>query len=130
MVKMRRNLMLKLFSISILALIVLGVASFLIGPILLPPLKLRATFKGAHFHEVGGEYRMCLIFEVKNPRSSSVNAEIEIDLSAQDIPASAVKLIIDGKTGRSLKFRVKGEYLLVIELHMLPNEVRVLHVIL
>ena len=124
----RRGLALKIFAAAIVSMTIFGLALYFFQP--LNVVNLKAEYKEAQLVQISGTYHICLIFEVKNEKSTPVVANVEIDLSGRGVPVSRITHVIDGKTGSRLNYEVKSDYVIVVRLNLSANEVRQIRVIL
>jgi len=129
-----KNLKLKIISIVFLVLIFGGL---ILNFTWLSPriMNVEAVFDKVSLYPSGGSLRLCLVFNVTNPKSSVARITAIIDLNKvnlgnQSIYISNVLGVYDQQEEKMLQYTTKDDHIIQVTLELNANEERSLIVLL
>ncbi|MEM3615227.1 MAG: hypothetical protein QXX09_01085 [Candidatus Methanomethylicia archaeon] len=130
-VKSKHDRRLKFLSILFLAMIFIGVSTafFLSIP---ERVEVKAKFVTISIYPSGGSYRLCLIYNVTNPRSYKVQVYVTLDLRDANIGVTVgdVIYVLDDKMNTIIRYESVENYVIKFVLELSANEARTIVVLL
>jgi len=131
----KSRLTLKVISLFILSLIVIEVAFYAFSMLSSKPIEVEAKFKQISLYLSQNSYRLCLVYEVVNPKHTSVNVIVVIDLNKADLGGRKINIsdvvgVYDKSKGKHLNYDVEGDHILRIPLTLKSNETRTILILL